>query len=820
MKISDHNKTAIVWDDREIPYAELIRNIRIFRGLYCAAPGERIGIFAENSPGWIYAFFSAWARRCVAVPLDAGLPAADISFMLDDCRPSVVFCSSQTRGVLDNAISATASCKPSVVVIDRVPAGEAGPVEQVEEADHVEVAVIIYTSGTTGAPKGAMLTYNNLLASIEGIRRLGMITPDDRILGILPFHHIFPLQGTVIAPLYVGSTSILVKSLVAADILSTMQKYRPTMFLGVPRLYEMFHGGLMAKVNGSVAARALFRLSHRADSPSFGRALFAKVQKAFGGSVRAYLTGGAKMDEETARDLRALGFRLVEGYGLTETSPLVAFNPFDAVRPGSVGLVMEGVEVKIIDGEVAVKGPNVMKGYYNRPVDTAKRIRDGWFFTGDRGAFDDDGYLYITGRCDEMIVLPSGKNVDPEEIEKIIRGLSPIISEVGVLQRDGRLVALVLPDFNFLRNEQILNFVEKIREVISDRYNATAAGFKRISQVTFIRDPLPKTRLGKLKRYLMRNIAEKGENPVKREAPDFREYSMVASYIERLTGRSVSPDDDVLLDTGMDSLDMLQLAVFIENTFGVRSDQVDYGSCPTVLRLSEFIRERRTRMDREEIDWKRVLEQETPGVVETGRMLNVLKIVMSAVFFLYHRLRAAGAENIPGGACLFAANHQSILDVFMLMRALPHRVLARTFFLAKDKPLYHNRFSRWIISGSNAIMMDLGGDLKQTLLRIAAVLGSGCNVVIFPEGSRTRTGELGEFKKTFAILGKELGVPIVPVAIDGPFRLMPYGSGFPRPGKVVLRFLEPVHPGAGDYAEIADGVKQHIRRELEKIRRV
>jgi long-chain acyl-CoA synthetase len=815
MKIIDHNKTAIIWDDRQISYAELIKNIRLFEGLYHAEPGERIGIFSENSPEWIYAFFSAWGRRCIAIPLDAGLPAEDISFILEDCKPSVIFCSSQTRSVLERALSPIGSYSPHVIVFEGISFSESEPVDQIEEADHDEVAVIIYTSGTTGKPKGVMLTYNNLLTSINGIRKLEMITAEDRLLGILPFHHIFPLQGTIIAPLFTGSTSIMVKSLVAAEIMATMQKYKPTMFLGVPRLYEMFHGGLMTKVNAGIVGKVLFQFSRSVGSLAFSRILFAKVQRAFGGSVRAYLTGGAKMDEKVARNLRALGFKLVEGYGLSETAPLVAFNPFDAVRPGSVGFVMDGVEVKIIDGEVAVKGPNVMKGYYNRPVETSEKIRDGWFFTGDRGEFDDDGYLYITGRCDEMIVLPSGKNIDPEEIEKRILGLSPIISEIGILQQNGRLVALVLPDFNVLRHEKIVNFVEKIREMVAEKYNATAAGFKRISQITFIREPLPKTRLGKLKRYLMRGIAENREPSGPTETPSFKEYSIVASYIEKLTDRKVYAGDDFFLDAGMDSLDMLQLSVFIENTFGIPPADIDYGRFPTVLGLSEFIRERKTRIDQTEIDWKRILGQEITGTVETGRALNSLKIIMTTLFSLYHRLQVTGIENIQEGSCIFAANHQSLLDVFMLMRALPHRILSKTFFLAKDKSFYHNRFARLLIKRSNIIMMDVSGDLKNVLLRIAAVIRSGCNVVIFPEGSRTRTGEIGEFKKTFSIISRELGTPIVPVAIDGPYEIMPYGSRFPLPGKISLKFLKQVHPDRDDYAKIAGEVKRMIQRELE-----
>jgi long-chain acyl-CoA synthetase len=582
----------------------------------------------------------------------------------------------------------------------------------------------------------------------------------------------------------------------------------------------MFHGGLMTKVNASIAGKALFRLSRSIGSLAFSRILFAKVQNAFGGSVRAYLTGGAKMNETVARNLRALGFKLVEGYGLTETSPLVAFNPFDAVRPGSVGLVMDGVEVKIIDGEVAIKGPNVMKGYYNRPVDTANKLRDGWFFTGDMGVFDDDGYLYITGRCDEMIVLSSGKNVDPEEIEKRILGLSPIISEIGITQQDGRLVALILPDFNLLRREKVVNFVEKIREMISEKYNATAASFKRISQVMIIKDPLPKTRLGKLKRYLMRSIAENRDSSVKKEIPKFKEYEIIASYVEKLTGRSVYPDDDLSLDAGMDSLDMLQLTVFIENTFGMPPAEIDYDKNPTVLSLSEFTRKRKTRIDQTDIDWKGILGNEIPIKVETGRTLNCLKVIMSALFGLYHRLHVSGRENIREGACLFVSNHQSLLDVFILMRALPHRILAKSFFLAKDKPMYHGRFARRLMNNSNIIMMDTSGDLKNVMLKIAAVIRSGHNVVIFPEGRRTRNGAIGEFKKTFAIVSKGLGVPIVPVAIDGPYNLMPYGSRFPLPGKIRLSFLQPVNHERGDYAEIAENVKRLIRQELENKKEV
>jgi long-chain acyl-CoA synthetase len=290
--------------------------------------------------------------------------------------------------------------------------------------------------------------------------------------------------------------------------------------------------------------------------------------------------------------------------------------------------------------------------------------------------------------------------------------------------------------------------------------------------------------------------------------------------MEMLTGRSVYPDDDLSLDVGMDSLDMLQLSVFIENTFGVSSVEIDYGKYTTVLRISEFVRERKTQINQTDIDWKRFMGQGTADKVKTGRTLNCLKIIMSALFGLYQRLYISGRENIREGACLFVSNHQSLLDVFILMRALPHRILAKSFFLAKDKPMYHGRFARRLMNNSNIIMMDTSGDLKNVMLKIAAVIRSGHNVVIFPEGRRSRNGAIGEFKKTFAIVSKGLGVPIVPVAIDGPYNLMPYGSRFPLPGKIKLSFLHQVTPDREDYAEIAESVKQLIRQELENKKEV
>ena len=505
MKRHDHNKTAVIWNDRHIPYSELLEGIGAYASLYRTSQGSRVAVFAENRPEWIYAVLSAWRHHAIAVPVDAGLPAPDAAYILSDCRPSVIFYSKRTHAVLENALSLIPSYSPEIIVFEQLQlpvsvfAGD-------ENHDEDETAVIIYTSGTTGNPKGVMLSFGNLLSSIRGLQQLDMLRAGDRIFSMLPFHHIFPLQGTLIGPLYCGATSILIDSLSSDEILAAARTHRPTMFLGVPRLYELFHKKITAQVKKHASARMLFSLSKKLRCMPASRIMFGRIQSAFGGKIHAYLAGGAAFDRSIADDLRALGFNLVEGYGLTETSPLVAFNRFGKVRPGSVGQALSGIDVKIEDGEILVKGSNVMKGYWNRPDDTAKRIIHGWLHTGDQGYFDRDGYLFITGRIDEMIVLPSGKNIDPEEIEKAVQPLSVHIGELAVTQRGGHLTAIIVPVKQ--RSSDPAAVREIIREAIINEYNASAAEYKKIRQIIFSSDDLPRTRLGKLKRHLLADIKE------------------------------------------------------------------------------------------------------------------------------------------------------------------------------------------------------------------------------------------------------------------------------------------------------------------------
>lgn len=409
MMLRDHHKTALVYRDEAVTYRELLARAAAFASRYRVRRGERVAICGENGPDWMYAFYSVWMRGGIPVPLDAAASADELSPFIADSLPAVALCSRACAGRLRQAARA-ARRQVKVLVFEDLPRDGVDAPEEIAGGAPADTALIMYTSGTTGPPRGVMLSFENLAACLYGITSLDMLTPDDRLMGLLPFHHIYPLQGTVIAPLAIGATVIVMRSSDAEEIVAALRRHRVTLFLGVPRLYELLHEYLLRRVKANPLARLGLAVTRRLGGERLGSLVFAGVHRRCGG-VRAWLSGGAPLAIRVGRDLRAMGFRLVEGYGLTEAAPLVAFNHYRRIRPGTAGPPMAGIEVRIENGEILVRGRNVMKGYYRNHPETVRRIRDGWLHTGDGGCFDAKGYLCVTGRLDET--TPQAAEADP-----------------------------------------------------------------------------------------------------------------------------------------------------------------------------------------------------------------------------------------------------------------------------------------------------------------------------------------------------------------------------------------------------------------------
>ncbi|MCD6233653.1 MAG: AMP-binding protein [Candidatus Marinimicrobia bacterium] len=815
------NKPALIYKEETILYSELMGRIGAVSQRLAEINPEKVVIFMENRPEWIYAFYAAWMHGSIAVPVDYLSTADEVRYILEDCEPEVLFYSDETRKTVNKAVKGLKK-QPQLIHAKETVAETLPEIRTFPDQDGDKVALLIYTSGTTGSPKGVMLTFDNVLANIESVAvGIPIYKEEESILVLLPLHHTFPLMGTLIAPLYSGMTCVFSPSLNSEDILETLQKNRVTMILGVPRFYTLLHKGIMNKINSSGVAKKIFALAKKIKSPSLSRKLFKKVHERFGGNIKYLISGGAALDKSIDEDFRALGFEILSGYGMTECGPLISFPHPGKSKPGTTGFVTSTLTLKITeDNEIIVRGRNVMKGYYKNPEATAKVIRDGWLHTGDMGHVDKKGYLYITGRLKEIIVLPNGKNINPEVIEKKILEASDLIKDVGVFMADDKLQAVIYPDFERLKNVNAVNIEEQIRWEAIDLYNRNASPAKRISGFTIIQEEIPRTRLGKIKRFVLESLAKARktlERKPEGEEPDFHEYQLVKEFLmQQKERRDIYPGDHLELDLGMDSLDKVSLQAWIKNTFGVDIQEDRLVRLPTVKQLSDYIREKRTRINTRTTDWGHILREKVDLTLpKTGSTHGIIRNSANLLFKFYFHLHASGIENLPDPPFIIAPNHQSFLDGMFVSVFLSDYISRKTYFYATEKHVRKNWVKK-LADTNNIIVVDINKDLKGSIQKMAEVIRQGNNIIIFPEGARTRDGKLMEFKKTFAILACEMGVPVVPVAISGAYEAFPTGTKIPKLFKEIhVDFLPPIYPENYKYDELAQTVKNKIADALK-----
>jgi long-chain acyl-CoA synthetase len=817
MFLRNHHKTAIIWSDEEVSYEELLHSISFFSRSFPGKKCQKVAIFSENRPEWAYGFYASWKNGCIAVPIDFMSTAEDVAYILEDCRPELVFCSRDTHTVLEEACR-DLSYDIDVLVFEDMEEDRGGqrPIE-FPEHDPEKTAVIIYTSGTTGSPKGVMLSYDNLFANIESVtEEVKIYTSKDNVMVLLPLHHIFPLLGSLVAPLYTGGTLVFSPSMSSEDLMHTLQTHGITIIIGVPRFYSLIRKSIKDKIDTSLVARCIFSAARMAGSQNLSRLLFKKVHQMFGGKVRYLVSGGAKLDEEVGQDLQTLGFEVLEGFGMTEAAPMITFTRPGEVLIGSAGRPMSCNEVKSVDGEIVVRGRNIMQGYYNRKTETEAILKDGWLHTGDLGYLDDKGFIHITGRKKEIIVLPSGKNVNPVEIEHKIAAMSDCIGEIAVYFNDNVLQAAVHPDFRKVREKGILNLDETIRQDVVDNYNRSVAPYKRIMKLHILAEELPKTRLGKVKRFMLQSLTEAStqKKDTGRE-PDFQEYTAIKDFLREQKEKDIYPGDHFEIDLGLDSLDRVSFLTFLQSTFGIEVGEELLLDHPTVEKLSSYIKDKKKKISVSVVKWAEIFREKTNITLPRSWFAhNFIKNSSKTVLGLYFRLRGEGMENLPDSPFIIVPNHQSYFDGLLVASFLDNRLNKNTYFYAKERHV-RKWWLKFLASRNNVIVMDIDKDLKLSLQKLAEVLKRGKNVIIFPEGTRTKDGNVGSFKKTYAILSRELNVPVVPVAIKGAFEALPTGSVIPRPLKnIQVKFLNPVYPEDHTYDSFNELVFQKVAAEL------
>ncbi len=869
---------------REVAYREVHRQARgVALGLMGMGlrRGARVAILSENRPEWVYAYIGIFLAGGTVVPLDTQISPSEWRRLLDDSDSQAVFVSGHLLPRLREAVQ-DSPLVGKLICFDDVPGdhdvraelaglvdwgGALNPEPVLPESGPSDWVVLIYTSGTTGQPKGVMLTQGNIVAEIAGILKFVDVSENDALLCLLPLQHVMASIVNVLLPLAAGARVIFIDTLKRAEILEALEAGGVTILLAVPQFFYLFYDQIQEELKKrSILTRRLFAAllvlnrTCRRLGVNLGRLFFGKIHERFGEKMRLFVSGGSAYDAKVGRFFSDLGFTVLQGYGLTETAGACSATRTKSNVIGSVGQAFADCEIRIKDpdeagmGEVLIRGPLVMKGYYRNPQATAEVMSDGWFHSGDLGIFDKQGNLFITGRRKEVIVLPNGKNIYPDEIEAHYQQC-PFIQEIAVLgittagthETSERLHAVVVPDFEYLKAKKIANAREILRDEIGRR-SAQLPKYKRLMSYQIQKDPLPRTTTRKIKRLELRKQIESGELRTQEPAQSSQaraphdvqlKNSAVGQEVLRCLEENyhrspVEMDMNLELDLGFDSMERVELFASLEQSLDIALPE-DFGA--EILTVRDLI----TGIDLQTSggsgsssvtrqSWKTILSEESLRkegewhIKFSGTVLSLFKYLGLRVVYLiskiFFRLETQGLENLPqNGPFLICPNHLSYIDPFIVLCVVPYRVFRKVFFVG-DSEYFRNRFMKLLARLANIVPVDPDTHLLRAMKAGAFGLHRKHILCIFPEGARSFDSELKEFKKGAAILAREIGVPIIPVALHGAYEVWRRDSWKIRPHKLKLIFGAPLAiawEGKDPYQAGTDALRNAVASLLRQI---
>ncbi|HBB94809.1 MAG TPA: AMP-dependent synthetase, partial [Blastocatellia bacterium] len=777
--------------------------------------GDRVMLFSHNAPEWGMTYFGVLKAGGTCIPVDPESSTEEVVNFARAGEASGIVISDklkQDRSSLPEQLNAAGLSHVKLWTFDEV----FELTDEQTESDRIallparvtaqSVASLIFTSGTTGRPKGVMLSHRNLTSMVSMLSSVFDMDTSDGVLSVLPLHHTFEFSTGFLTPLSRGAQITYLDELNSENLAKAIKNGHVTGMVGVPALWELLHRRIRnrlhdrGKLVGETADLLIkFNAWLRDKTPlNFGQLLFYPIHEGMGGRIRYFISGGSALNDKVQRDFQGLGFTILEGYGLTEASPvLTVTRPENRMLAGTVGKSLPGVEIRIAEpdpsgvGEVIARGPNVMLGYFGNEEATREALVDRWLYTGDLGRLDDEGNLYLVGRSKDIIVDTNGKNVYPDEVEEVYQD-SPYIKELSVIGLpDGigeKVACMVVPDNEY----DIALSRADLRQKIEEHFREVSAKlpyYKRVKLLHFTDDELPRTATRKVKRREVVQMMQQLEERTRSSAgvAGNEELTGDAAWLIQIVASVSSRTlDEVSInsrlgDLGFDSLMFVELAQAVENAGGALTAPERLNEVQDVRELLTVVNRQAAQTARREATRLR-LDAEKDDEIHIPDFLKAVgnKTVELAQRALYDRLlrtKYEGRSNIPYHTnFIVAANHASHLDMGLVKMALDDAgedlvalAAADYFFDTKYKRAYMENFT-------NLVPMERTGSLRQSLRHARSFLDRGYNALIFPEGTRSMSGEMADFKPVIGYLALAARIGILPIYLEGTYGAFPKGS--------------------------------------------
>jgi len=782
--------------------------------------GDRVVLWGENCAEWVAAFYGCALRGVIVVPMDR-IASADFAGRVSQQVATKLLVRSRELPPLDSSLPAIILEALAETVAAR-DASRYTPVD-ISRDDAVQ---IIFTSGTTSEPKGVVISHKNIVANLEPIaveiekyRIYGRPFRPIRFLNLVPLSHVFGQFMGLFIPQLLPGTVIFSDTLNPSEAIRTIKKEVISVVVAVPRLLESLKDKIERDFEADGKTEWFRKTFDAAKGEHFTKRWwrFRRVHNLFGWKFWAFISGGATLDRETEEFWGRLSFVVIQGYGLTETTSLVSVNHPFRLGKGSIGKVMAGREIKLSEtGEILVRGESIAAGYWTaaavkdlKPVDCS----DGWFHTGDMGELDAAGNLYFKGRQKNVIVTPAGMKVYPEDLEAALRR-QPEVHDCVVfgLEREGNAEACAV---------LLLRKAQQEAGAIVKRANESLAEFQHMRHwVVWPEDDFPRTSTQKPRTNLIQEFAQQQLGASGGAAAP---AGPLAELITRVTGRapaSVSAGANLAADLGLSSVDRVELMSALEDRFQIDLNETKFTSATTVGDLEKMLREPSAK--RSDMVYPRWTQH---PLQNAARVAVYYGFVWTATRLLSNP-RVRGREHLRDlqGPALFICNHISQTDIGMVLWALPPRFRHRLAVAMEGEQLEQMRKPPWefgffkrcverfkwfaIVAWFNVFPMAARSGVRESFAYAGESADRGYNLLVFPEGRRTLDGTMWPFRAGTGVLATRLGLPIVPMRIDGLFEYRKAGKKWTPPGAVRVSIGEPVRFPAG-----ADSTE--ITRELE-----